>query len=91
MTGKLSIVGAGIALAVTFSFMSALCALAFLVWPDTTLDFFAAFMHGLDLKTVKSAQAITLTRVAYGVIGLGIVGFLAGVVFASAYNATSAR
>jgi hypothetical protein len=91
MSSKLSIVASGIALAITFAFMSALCALAFLVWPEATLDFFAAFMHGLDLKTVKSAAPIALTRVFYGVVGLGGVGFLAGVVFASAYNATSGR
>jgi hypothetical protein len=91
MSNKLSIMATGIALAITFALMSALCALAFIVWPNTTLDFFGAFMHGLDLKTVKSAAPITLTRVLYGVVGLGIVGFVAGVVFASAYNATSGR
>ena len=31
------------------------CAVAFLLAPDATLDFFSAFMHGLDLKAVKSA------------------------------------
>ena len=91
MSNKLSIVATGIALAITFALMSALCALAFFVVPEATLDFFGAFMHGLDLKTVKSAAPITVARVFYGVVGLGVVGFLAGVVFASAYNATSGR
>jgi hypothetical protein len=91
MSNKLSIMATGIALAITFALMSALCALAFFGWPEATLDFFGAFMHGLDLKTVKSATPITLTRVLYGVVGLGVVGFVTGVVFASAYNATSGR
>lgn len=91
MSHKLSIVGAGIALAITFALMSGFCALAFVVWPDTTLDFFGAFMHGLDLKAVRSVAPITLARVLYGIGGLGVVGFVAGVVFASAYNATSGR
>ena len=91
MSNKLSIVATGIALAVTFALISALCALAFFVVPEATLDFFGAFMHGLDLKTVKSATPITLTRVLYGVVGLGGVGFVTGVVFASAYNASSGR
>lgn len=91
MSNKLSIVATGIALAITFALMSALCALAFFVVPEATLDFFAAFMHGLDLKTVKSAAPFTLTRVLYGVVDLGVVGFVAGVVFASAYNASSGR
>ena len=91
MSNKLSIVGTGIALAITFAFMSALCAIAFFVVPDATLDFFGAFMHGVDLKTVKSAASISLTRVLYGVVGLGVIGFVTGVVFASAYNATSGR
>lgn len=91
MDNKLSITATGIALAITFALMSALCALAFFVVPEATLDFFGAFMHGLDLKTVKSAAPITLARALYGVVGLAIVGFVAGVVFALAYNTTSGR
>jgi 2TM family of unknown function (DUF5676) len=91
MSTKLNIMAAGIALAITFALMSALCALAFWIAPDATLEFFGAFMHGIDLKAVKSAAPIALARGLYGVAGLGIVGFVAGVVFASAYNAISER
>lgn len=63
-----------------------LCALAFAIWPDATLDFFGAFMHGLDLSSVRSAAPMSPVRVLYGVVGLGIVGLLAGVVYASIYN-----
>jgi hypothetical protein len=88
---KLSTLSVGIALAITFAFLSALCAIAFALWPDATIDFFGAFMHGLDLKAVRSAAPLSLGRVLYGVIGLGIVGFVAGVVYASVYNAFTQR
>ena len=91
MSKKLSVVATGTALAITFALMSALCALAFFVAPEATLDFFGAFMHGFDLKTVGSAAPTSFARVLYGVVGLGVVGFAAGVVFASAYNATGGR
>jgi hypothetical protein len=87
ITEKLSTLPVGIALASTFAFLSGSCALAFALWPDATIDFFTAFLHGLDLKVVKSAAPLGLGRVLYGVIGLGLVGFVAGVVFASVYNA----
>jgi hypothetical protein len=91
MSNRLNTVATGIALAITFALMSVLCGLAFLLWPEATLDFFAAFMHGLDLKAVKSAAPISLGRALYGVVGLGVVGFLAGIVFAWAYNAVAGR
>ena len=43
-------------------------------------------MHGLDLKSVKSAAPLGFGRVLYGVIGLSIIGFIAGLVFAWTYN-----
>ena len=79
---KVNTLGAGIALAVTLALMSAVCAIAFVLAPDATLDFFSAFMHGLDLKTVKAATPLSFGRVLYGIIGLSVVGFLAGFVFA---------
>ena len=88
---KVNTLGAGIALAITLALISALCAVAFVLAPDATLDFFGAFMHGLDLKAVKSAAPISFGRVLYGLIGLSIVGFIAGVVFAWIYNAISRR
>jgi hypothetical protein len=83
---RVNAVGAGVALAITFSFLSILCALAFILAPDGTIDFFGAFMHGLDLNSVRSTAPIRLGRVLYGVIGLSIIGFIAGFVFAWTYN-----
>lgn len=83
--------GTGIASAVTFAFLSVLCAIAFAVAPNATINFFGAFMHGLDLNTVRSAAPLSLGRVLYGVVGLGIIGFIAGCVFAWTNNAVSRK
>lgn len=83
---EVNTLGAGIALAVTLALISGLCALAFVLAPDATLDFFSAFMHALDLKAIKSTAPISFGRVLYGIIGLSIVGFIAGFVFAWTYN-----
>jgi hypothetical protein len=53
------------------------------------VDFFSAFMHGLDLKSVKAAAPLSFGRVLYGIVGLSIVGFVAGFVFAWTYNVIS--
>jgi hypothetical protein len=50
-----------------------------------------ALARRLDLNAVKSTTPMSLGRVPYGVIGLGILGFVSGVVFASAYNVVSRR
>ena len=88
---KVNPLGAGIALAVTFALLSALCAAAFAIAPDATIDFFGAFMHGLDLKSVKTPAPLSLGRVPYGIFGLTVVGFIAGFAFAWVYNAVSRR
>jgi hypothetical protein len=83
---RLSTLSVGVALGATLALMSMLCALAFALWQDATLDFFGAFVHGLDLSTVKSAEPISPGRALYGIVGLGIVGLVTGVVYASIYN-----
>ncbi len=90
---KLSTLSVGIALGVTLALLSVLCALAFAIWPDTTLYFFGAFTHGLDLSTIKSTEPMSAGRLVSGVLGLGIVGLVAGVIYASIYNiaATGSR
>lgn len=83
---RLSTLSVGIALGLTLALLSMLCALTFTLWPDATLDFFGAFSHGLDFGTIKSAAPISPGRALYGIVGLGIVGLVAGVVYASIYN-----
>jgi hypothetical protein len=83
---RLSTLSAGIALGATLALLSMLCALTFALWPDATLDFVGAFTHGLDLGTIKSATPISPGRALYRIVGLGVVGLVAGVVYASVYN-----
>ena len=40
--------------------ISALCAVAFMLAPDATLDFFSAFMHGLDLKRRSALEEFSM-------------------------------
>ena len=79
-------VAAGVALAAMLAFLSVLCAIFFAITPEGVVGFFSSFMHGLDLKSVKSAAPLSFGRVLYGVIGLSIIGFIAGFVFAWTYN-----
>jgi len=81
----------GIGLALTFAFLSILCAIAFAIAPDATINFFGAFMHGLDLNAVRSSAPLSFGMVLYGVIGLTVIGFIAGLVFAWTYNAVSRK
>ena len=88
---KLSPFSVGFAAAITLALVNVLCAVAVALWPNATFDFFGAFMHGLDLSTIKSTAPFDLGRALYGLIGLGVIGFVAGVVFATAYNLVRAR
>ena len=83
---RIGVLSAGVALSVTFAVLSAICAVATVLWPDATINFFGSFMHAVDLKAVKSAEPLSLGRTHYGVIGLGVVSFVAGIMFATVYN-----
>lgn len=91
MDKSINAIAAGSALAVTFAALSAVCAVAFLIAPGATLDFFGAFMHGIDLRSVRSTAPISLSGALVGIVGLAVIGFVAGVVFATVYNAIGGR
>jgi hypothetical protein len=59
-------------------------------WPDATIEFFNSWMHGLDLNK-RDRCALTVGRVLYGVIGVAIIGFVSGVLFASVHNLLNRR
>jgi hypothetical protein len=88
---KLSILSAGMAMGLTLALLSMLCALTFALWPAATLDFFGAFTHGLDFAPLKSNATSSPGRTLYGVVGVGVVGLFAGVVFARLYNVFATR
>lgn len=91
MNKQLSTLAVGVALGATLALLSMLCALAFAIWPDRTLDFFGAFTHGLDLNMVQTTAPMSAGRILYGVVGLGLVGLVAGVVYALIYNVVATR
>lgn len=76
----------GIAAAITLAVFNALCAVAVAIWPDGVVAFFNSFAHGLDLNPIKSTQPFNLIRFLCGLIGLALVGFIAGAIFAWIYN-----
>lgn len=88
---KISALAVGTALGITLVFLSALCAVAFTLSPEATLDFFGAFAHGIDFTAIKSTAPISLGRSLYGALGLGIIGFVAGTIFGVTYNLVRSR
>ncbi|MEO6697495.1 MAG: DUF5676 family membrane protein [Gammaproteobacteria bacterium] len=77
----------GFTLALTVAVMYALCAAAFALWPQPTLDFFNAWFHGMDLTAPQSGvKPFTLGLFLYGFAGLTASGFVTGVVYALTHN-----
>lgn len=78
----------GAAAAVAFSLLFTLCALAFLLAPEGTLDFFNSWFHGLDLKLLRpqGGRALTLGQYLYGLVGVAVVSFGGAVVLAALYD-----
>jgi len=77
----------GAALTITAVIFYAICATAFAVWPASTLGFFDAWFHGLNLGALQAgAKPMTPGTFVYGLIGIAVSAFLSGVVFAVSYN-----
>lgn len=77
----------GTALAITFVAVYALCAAAFAIAPNATIDFFNAWFHGLNLAGLQTgAKPFTFGVFLYGTGGIAAVAFICGVVFATSYN-----
>lgn len=77
----------GAALTITFVVVYALCAAAFAVAPAATIDFFNAWFHGLNLAGLQvGAKPFTFGVFLYGVVGIAVVAFVCGAVFAASYN-----
>ncbi|RJQ49297.1 MAG: hypothetical protein C4528_00895 [Gammaproteobacteria bacterium] len=78
----------GVSLALTFGVLYSICAAAFALWPETAFAFFNAWFHGMDLRLLQpeGGRAVTLNGYFYGLIGILITAYVAGVVFALLYN-----
>jgi hypothetical protein len=77
----------GAALAITFVAVYALCAAAFAIAPTATIDFFNTWFHGLNLAGLQvGAKPFTFGVFLYGAVGIAVVAFVCGAVFAASYN-----
>lgn len=84
---KLNPLVTGLTLALTVAIMYALCAVAFALWPQPTLDFFNAWFHGLDITALQSGgKPFTLSLFLYGFAGLTAYGFVIGALYALIHN-----
>ena len=77
-----------LAAAVTFAALSAVCAVAVIVSPDSTIAVFNNWLHGLDLKLLvpPGGRPVTAGQVVSGVISAAVVSFVGGAVLAGCYN-----
>lgn len=81
---RLTVLGTGLALAVTAALLNSLRAAAVALWPAEAISFANAWTHGLDLQQISATAP--LTCFAYGLIGIAAIGFVVGVVYAWVYN-----
>jgi hypothetical protein len=82
-----------LALTLTFLALYAVCAAAFIAFPDGTVAFFNAWFHGLDLNLLRPAggRPLTTGQFVRGALDVVAVAFPAGLVLASCYNAFARR
>lgn len=82
----------GSTLALTIAIMYTLCAAVWVIWHEEALDFLNALFHGLDFRKIplpESAYSPSLFVVPFAV--LTAWGFIAGMLFAAAYNLLQPR
>lgn len=78
-----------LAAAVTFSALSAVCAIAVIISPDATIAVFNNWFHGLKLLVPPGGRPVTAGQVVSGVISAAAVSFVGGAVLAGCYNLIS--
>lgn len=76
----------GIAMTMTFAVISLVCTAAVYLFPQATVGFVNAWVHGLDLTLIVTDKPWTFGGLAYGLLGVTLTGFLVGVLFAVCYN-----
>lgn len=80
----------GGALALATAVLYTVCAAAFALWPQTTLEFFNAWFHGLNFASMQGgAKPFTIGLFVYGLVGVSVSAFVTGalyVLFANGLN-----
>src|SRR3990172_985714 len=70
----------GLAATAVFLFLSIVCALAVVLFPDGIVGFFNGWFHGLNLTLVKppGGRPSTLGQFLYWLFGVAVTSFLVG-------------
>ena len=78
----------GFAASMTFSVLYSACALAVALFPDSTIGFFNAWFHGLDLTLLRppGGRPLTLGQFVYGLVSAAAVSFVVAASLAGFYN-----
>jgi hypothetical protein len=82
MTTLLAVVRTGSALAITAVLLNGVCAALIALWPAESISFANAWMHGVDLQSIRATDSLTSGGFFYGLIGLAAISFVIGVVYA---------
>jgi len=82
---RLTILGTGLALAVTATLLSYLCLAVAAV--GQAIAFAIARMRGSDLQLIRARSPMTLTEFLYGLIAIVALGFVIAAGYAWVYNA----
>lgn len=85
---KLNPLRIGITLALSAAAINLVCAAAVYLFPEATIGFVNAWVHGLNLSIIISDKPWALGGVVYGLFGVTLIGFLGGALFAVCYNLT---
>jgi len=84
---KLPPVVLGGALALTIVIMYSLCAVAWAVWHEASLDFLNALFHGLDFRKIQAAQnTFTVSMLFIPMLVMAAWSFATGMLYAVIYN-----
>jgi hypothetical protein len=86
MTTQIPVVRTGSALAITAVLLNGACAAMIALWPAEAIGFANSWMHGVDLRPIQTTAPVTLLGFLAGSIGLAVVGFVVGSVYAWVYN-----
>ncbi len=76
----------GLAAALTGAIIYALCSLAAWLWPKQSIGFFSQWFHGIDLTKIAVTPQMTVSGFVLGLIGMIVVLYLVGFVYAWIYN-----
>lgn len=76
-------VGIGLALGLTFSIISVLCAILVYLFPEGMFSLANSIFHGIEFS---QASSFSFVNVLIGVIALFIIGFVGGWIFGRINN-----